>query len=122
MAEDECSVNPLDADPEGFRARYERRVRMGRVWVLVRGGELVFKADVMAETPEVIYVEGVFVSPRERRRGYGRRCLLQLGQTLLSRAGSVCLLVNERNVEAHAFYRSAGYKFRGFYETIYLHK
>lgn len=122
MAEGECGVNPLDTDPEGFRARCERRVRMGRVWVLVSGGELVFKADVMAETPEVVYVEGVFVTPRARGRGNGRRCLLQLGRVLLSRSASVCLLVNERNVEAHAFYRNAGYKFRGFYETIYLQR
>lgn len=121
MAVAECGVNPLTTDPEGFRSRCARRIERGRIWVLVEGGKLLFKADVMAETPESIYIEGVYVNRRHRQRGQGRRCLLTLGRIFLSRSDSVCLLVNERNVVAQSFYYSVGYKLRGLYDTIYLY-
>jgi GNAT superfamily N-acetyltransferase len=122
MAVAECGVNPLTTDPEGFRARCQRRIERGRIWVLVDGGKLLFKADIMAETPETTYIEGVYVNRRYRRRGHGQHCLLALGQTLLTRSDSVCLLVNERNVVAQSFYYGVGYELRGLYDTIYLYK
>lgn len=120
MAEEESGVNPLVKDPEGFRKRCARRIEQGRTWVLVEDGKLIFKADVFAETPEVIYLEGIYVNPEERSKGHGLRCLSQLSQTLLRRASSLCLLVNEENVAAHAFYRKAGFKFISTYDTIFL--
>ncbi|HEX5707648.1 MAG TPA: GNAT family N-acetyltransferase [Pyrinomonadaceae bacterium] len=120
MAFDESGINPLETDPEGFRLRCARRVGQGRVWVVVERGRLLFKADVVSETPEVVYLEGVYVAPEERGRGLGRRCLSQLCNDFLSRAGSVALLVDERNDPAAQFYRSAGFKLRSFYDTIFL--
>ncbi len=122
MAVAECGVNPLVTDPEGFRARCARRIERSRIWVLVQGGTLLFKADIMAETPESTYLEGVYVNRRYRRRGHGRRCLLALGKILLSRSDSLCLLVNERNLEAQSFYYSVGFKRRDLYDTVYLYK
>ena len=121
MAFEESGVNPLEADPEGFRRRCLRRVEQGRVWVLTEGGRLIFKTDIIAETPEVKYVEGVWVAPDLRGRGYGLRCLSQLTRELLSEAGAVTLLVNEKTPEAAAFYRRAGYRLRSQYDTIFLH-
>ncbi len=120
MAEAESGVNPLLKDPEGFRRRCARRIEQGRVWVLVEDGRLVFKTDALAETPEVIYLEGIYVSREERAKGRGLRCLSQLSQTLLQRTEALCLLVNEENVAAHAFYRKAGFKFISTYDTIFL--
>lgn len=122
MAAAECGVNPLAVDPEGFRARCEKRIERGRVWVLVEGGKLLFKADIMAQTPELTYLEGIYVNRRYRRHQYGRRCLSALGEILLSNSNSVSLLVNERNVAAHSFYYSVGYKLRSLYDTVYLYK
>lgn len=122
MAVAECGVNPLTTDRDGFRARCARRIERGRIWVLVENGKLLFKADIMAETPEAVYLEGVYVNPRHRQRGHGRRCLLTLGRILLSRSGTVCLLVNERNVGAQSFYYGVGYKLRSLYDTVYLYK
>ncbi len=122
MASEESGVNPLDVDPEGFRRRCARRVEQGRVWVMVEDGSLIFKADVVSDTPETLYLEGIYVAPQARRRGYGRRCLIQLSCELLSRCSSIVLLVNEKNSEAINLYRCAGFKLQGLYDTIFLQR
>ena len=120
MAFEESGINPLFVDPEGFYRRCARRIRQKRVWVNVENGQLIFKADVISDTPEVIYLEGVYVSPEKRGNGLGARCLKQLTNGLLSRTNSVCLLVNHENPAANACYQKAGYKMRDLYDTLYL--
>ena len=122
MAFEESGVNPLDVNPEGFRQRCARRIEQGRVWIWAEAGRLLFKADIVADTPEMVYLEGIYVNPDERGKGYGLRCMAQIGQSLLKRAGGVCLLVNERNLKAHALYRKAGFRLRGYYDTIFLQR
>src|SRR5438874_2372789 len=122
LAEAESGVNPLVTDAEGFRARCLRRIAQGRVWVLVGpDGRLLFKADVQAQTPEVVYLEGVHVHPAERGTGLGRSCLTHLTRELLLRTRRVCLFANEENERAHSFYRACGFRLRGVYDTIFLH-
>jgi len=121
MAFEESGINPLEKDPEGFRARVAHRIELGRVWVLVEEGRLIFKADIQADTPDQIYLEGIYTDPTERGKGYGVRCLSQLSRMLLEKARSLCVLVNEKNVEAQSFYSRSGYKKRGAYDTIFLH-
>jgi ribosomal protein S18 acetylase RimI-like enzyme len=122
MALEESGINPLEKDPIGFRLRWARRVEQGRVWLWVEGERLIFKADIMSETPDVIYLEGVYVNPGDRGKSYGLLCFSQLCRTLLARTASVCLLVNERNHAAQAFYRKAGYELRSQYDTIFLYQ
>jgi GNAT superfamily N-acetyltransferase len=121
MARAESGVNPLEVDPAGFRQRCARRIEQGRTWAYMKDGRLTFKADVISETPEITYLEGVYVSPEERGHGYGVRCLSQLSQHLLPQSKSICVLVNERNQAAQAFYRKARYKLDGIYDTVFLH-
>jgi predicted GNAT family acetyltransferase len=121
LAEAESGVNPLDVDPEGFRARCLRRIERGRVWVVFdEGGRLLFKADIQAETPDMVYIEGVYVHPSARGTGLGQRCLTQLTRELLRRTRRVCLLANDDNVRAQAFYRLCGFEQQGVYDTIFL--
>jgi GNAT superfamily N-acetyltransferase len=120
MACDESGVNPLEVDPAGFRERLMRRIELGRVWVWTEGGRLLFKADVMADVPGCIYLEGVYVHPEERRKNYGRRGMSQLARTLLAHTETLCLLVNEQNKDAQVFFFKAGYKLRACYDTIFL--
>jgi hypothetical protein len=119
---EESGVHPLESDPEGFRARCLGRIERGRTWVVMEGGRLVFKAEVYAETPEAVYLEGVYVAPERRGGGHGLHCLSQLTRALLRRSDSVCLLVNELNVAARALYLKAGYRQRAVYDTIFLRK
>lgn len=120
LAYEESGVNPLDADPQGFRVRCERRIKQERVWVWVEQGQLIFKADIIAETPDVIYLEGVYVDLKERGKGYGSRCLSQMARSLLQRTVAISLLVNEEHRGAQAFFQKAGFKRRGYYDTIFL--
>jgi uncharacterized protein len=121
MVCDESGVNPLEVDPAGFEKRWRRRIDQDRIWVSIENGQLMFNAAVMSETPDVIYLEGIYVNPEDRGRGLGVRCLSQLSQDLLQRAESLCLLVNEENQRARAFYERAGYTLCGYYDLIFLH-
>jgi hypothetical protein len=122
MAEEESKLNPLETDREGFLARCLRRIDQQRVWVVVRKGELMFKADIQAETPDMIYIEGVYASPAERGTGFARRCFTKLCSTLLDRTRSICVLANEENERAHAFYRMCGFRRVSNYDTIFLRR
>jgi predicted GNAT family acetyltransferase len=120
IAESESGVNPLQSDPVGFRTRCARRIEQKRVWVVVRDGRLVFKADVQCESEQVAYLEGIYVAPEDRGNGVGLSCLSQMGRELLNRVNSICLLANETNTAAHALYKRAGYKLRSVYDTLFL--
>lgn len=122
MAEEESGINPLETDREGFLQRCARRINKNRVWVLTEDDRLIFKADIQAETSEVIYLEGVYVNPLERGTGLARRCFTQLCQTFLDRTRSICVLANEENERAHAFYRMCGFKRISIYDTIFLQR
>jgi predicted GNAT family acetyltransferase len=116
----ESGNDPLQRDPEGFRCRTARRIRRGRNWVWTENGKLLFKADIIAETPEVVYLEGIYVDPSERGKGYGSRGLSQLSRKLLRRTRSVCLTLNASKEKTKHFYGKAGYRLRSYYDTIYL--
>lgn len=118
LAVAECGVNPAERDPVGFRVRTARRIEQGRVWVWRSAGRLVFKADVLSDTPGAVYVEGVYVHPEERGRGHGLRCLSQLGRVLLRDADSVCLTADEQSESVQNFYRKAGYRLVCRYDTL----
>jgi predicted GNAT family acetyltransferase len=120
MAFEEGGISPLQRDPAGFRCRTARRIEQGRVWVWIEDNKLIFKADVVGETPEATYLEGVHVHAEERRKGYGLRSLKHLSSMLLARSESICLTINHRNKTALTFYAKAGYQFHSHYETIYL--
>lgn len=120
MAFEESGINPLEEDPLGFRERCARRIEQSRSWVSVENGELIFKAEVIADTPEAVYLEGIWVSSENRRKGYGSRCLSQLCRTLLTKSKSIVLFVNGDNNTAQRFYDQAGFRARASYDTIFL--
>ena len=121
LAMDESGVSPLVRDAGGFWQRCRRRVERGRVWVVIEDDEMLFKADVISETPEVIYLEGGYVHPHYRGQGFGSRCLAQLSRDLLRRTKAISLLVNEEHYAAQRLFQKVGFISRGRYETIFLH-
>lgn len=120
MAHEESGIDPREVDESGFTERYTRRIAQGRTWILVEDGELLFKAEIVSETLETTYIEGIWVNPKVRRQGYGQSCMSQLARMLLWRTRSLCLVANDENEAARAFFRQAGYHARGVYDTIFL--
>lgn len=120
MAFEESGVDPLARDPLGFCERSVRRIQQGRTWVWIEDGKMLFKADVISDTADVIYLEGVGVAEDKRRTGQGLRCMSQLARNLLQGSMSICLLVNEKNRAAQNFYERAGFKLRALYDTVFL--
>jgi uncharacterized protein len=106
----ECGRDPLVVDPDGFRQRVLRRIRRGRVFVAVENGEMIFKADIIAEAGGTVYLEGVYVAPRMRNGSVGAACLARLNRDLLQRAERICLLSNVEFTEAHECYLRAGFR------------
>lgn len=120
MAQAESGSDPLKRDREGFRFRTARRIERGRNWIWMENGKLLFKADIIAATPQVTYLEGIYVDPAERGKGYGSIGLTQLGRILLQQTGSICLTISARKENTMNFYTKAGYALRSYYDTIYL--
>ena len=117
---EECGVDPLERDPEGFTSRLARRISKNRVWILQRDNTVVFKADVFAQTPLATYLEGIFVHPDYRGRGIGLSCMRDLSSRLLKESAALVVLVNEQEAGLEHFYKQAGFSIGGQYDTIYL--
>lgn len=122
MAFDESGINPLEIDLEGFRKRCALRIERKRVWVWMDSGRLIFKADVMSATPQVFYLEGIFVNPQDRGKGIGTRCMSQLAQALLTHTNSLSLLVNEQSARACSFFERVGFQLHCCYDSIFLNQ
>src|SRR4029453_3531556 len=73
MALEESGIDPLEKDSAGFLERCARRIQQGRTWVVVEDGVLLFKADVLSETDDVAYLEGIWINPANRGRNVGLR-------------------------------------------------
>jgi uncharacterized protein len=120
VAYEESGVNPMRRDREGFLKRTLRRIEQGRTYVVFDDKKLIFKADIVAETDEVVYLEGIYVAPEQRGNGIGTNCLSQLSRLLLNRVKHVCLLSNVDFKQAHRAYQKAGFKSKDSCTTIFV--
>jgi uncharacterized protein len=113
-------VDPLQKDPIGFRERYLRRIEKQRVWVLMENDRLIFKLDVIADTPQAAYIEGVYVNPKERGKGLGEHCLTEAGRILLQHTKALYLFVENEDARTRSFYLRLGFSVAGQYELLYF--
>ncbi len=120
VAFQESGVNPLERDREGFLRRTLARIEKGRTWVVFENGELLFKADIVAENSEVMYLEGIYVNPKLRGKGLGANCLSHLCSILLDKVKHICLLSNVEFKNAHRAYLKAGFTMQNTFQTIFV--
>lgn len=116
----ESGVDPLVKDREGFLRRTLKRIEKGRTFVVFENGKLIFKADIVAETSNVFYLEGIYVAPEMRGQGIGSKCLAQLSLQLLERKQHICFLSNIEFKNAHRSFENAGYKNTDRCTTIFV--
>ena len=116
----ESGRNPMEKDREGFIRRTLKRIEMKRTFVVFENGKLVFKADIVAETSEVVYLEGIYVAPEYRGQDVASDCLAALSLQLLNWVTNICLLSNVEFKNAHRSFIKAGFKNTDASQTIFV--
>ena len=116
----ESGVDPLQTDRDGFLKRTLRRIEKERTFVVFENGKLLFKADIVAETADVYYLEGIYVAPEMRGKDVGASCLAKLSLELLNEKQHICLLTNVEFKNAHRSFEKAGYKNTDCCTTIFV--
>jgi predicted GNAT family acetyltransferase len=111
MFTEEVGVSPTSGDGgASYRARLEQLIRGGRAFARIEGGEVIFKAEIGAVTPQVCQVQGVWVRPQSRGQGLAAPGMAAVVvEAARSIAPLVSLYVNDFNAPARAAYRRAGF-------------
>ncbi|MGH3117556.1 MAG: GNAT family N-acetyltransferase [Gaiellales bacterium] len=116
--EGEIGVDPMLMDAEGFRRRTRQQIDEGRSWVWIEKGQIHFKAEASAWTPDAVQLQQVWVDPELRNQGYGQRGLRDLIRLLLERVPRVCLFVRADNPAAIRVYEKVGMERVGSYRSL----
>jgi predicted GNAT family acetyltransferase len=111
MFTEEVGVSPLGVDGgAGYRARVAELIRAGRAFARIENGEVIFKAEIGAVTPQACQVQGVWVRPESRGRGLAAPGVAAVvAEALSGVAPVVSLYVNDFNAPARAAYRRVGF-------------
>ncbi|MFN7946675.1 MAG: hypothetical protein U0Z53_15090 [Blastocatellia bacterium] len=120
MVIEECGIDPREKDPQGFRRRVSERILRQRTWVRMENGEVIFKAELASETPEVIYLEGIWTHPSQCLSELPRHCLTELIWRLFKQRAGLSLLA-EASIESEiCLLTEAGFIYREDYQARFL--
>ncbi|MHA6800817.1 GNAT family N-acetyltransferase [Bounagaea algeriensis] len=122
MFTEEVGVDPSrEAGAAAYRARIDELIRAGRAFARFEGGEVVFKAEIGALSRGVGQIQGVWVHPDCRGRGFGTRGMVAVTEHLVREFGrTASLYVNDFNVAARQAYEKVGYHRAGTFSTVLL--
>ncbi len=95
-------------------------IAAGRAWALIEDGQVVFKAEIGAQTSRVGQIQGVWVHPDWRGRGLGAAGTATLASAVLRSGRPASIYVNDFNGPARAIYRRIGFTQVGTYATVLL--
>ncbi len=118
MHREELSADTAPPDASAWRARMTQLVDRGWSWVWTEGGQVVFKAELSAWTPDVVQVQGVFTGPAWRGRGVATSGMTALCALLLEQVPLVALYVNGYNHAALRVYGRVGFEQVGEFATV----
>jgi predicted GNAT family acetyltransferase len=120
MFTEEVGVSPIGPDGgAGYRTRVSELVAGGRSFGRIAGGEVIFKAEVGAVTPQACQVQGVWVPPARRGRGHasgGMAAVVAIARATM--APVVSLYVNDFNAPARAAYQRVGFTEVGSFMSV----
>ena len=117
---EESGTDPRLADAKGFRERVATRIKLGRTWVKIQDGHIVFKAELQSVTPEVAYLEGIWTHPDYRQQGIATQCLNELVHRLLKQHIALCLVSEPTDEIARHVYEKVGFQDSGVYQARFL--
>jgi uncharacterized protein len=120
MFTEEVGVSPTAGDGgASYRARLEQLIRTGRAFARIENGQVIFKAEIGAVTPQVCQVQGVWVRPEFRGRGLAAPGMAAVvAEATRSIAPVVSLYVNDFNHPARAAYRRVGFTEAGRFMSV----
>ncbi|WP_204055559.1 GNAT family N-acetyltransferase [Microbispora corallina] len=112
MFTEEVGVSPDNGDGGAlYRSRVAELIRIGRSYARIEDGQVVFKAEIGAVTPQACQIQGVWVHPEMRGRGHAAAGMAAVvEQALKYFAPLVTLYVNDFNLPARAAYRRVGFQ------------
>ena len=125
MFTEEVGVSPVADGGANYRARVRELVASGCAFARIDdrsgGRRVVFKADVGYATAAACQVQGVWVDPALRGRGYGVAGMAAVvEQARRTIAPVVSLYVNDFNHTARAVYDQVGFERVGTFATVLL--
>lgn len=120
VTREDLGLDPLEFAPQSFESALRHRLKMGREFLWTEEAEPVFRATLSATTPDSVMVEGVFVPPEHRGKGYGKAGMRALCERLLRTYESVVLLVGEDNEVARRLYDGLGFETFGEYQAAFF--
>jgi RimJ/RimL family protein N-acetyltransferase len=118
MHREEMSADSAPPDAGAWRTRMAQLVDRGWSWAWIEGGEVVFKAELSAWTPDVVQVQGVFTAPSRRGHGVATSGMAALCALLLESVPLVSLYVNGYNEIALRLYRRLGFEQQAEFATV----
>ena len=116
----EVGVSPLAGGmAAAYHARVSETVRAGRALAKFEGSQVVFKAEVGSIADGVCQVQGVWVDPDYRGRGYGTSGMAAVVEYARAHfAPVVSLYVNHYNEVARRAYARVGFRQHATYATV----
>jgi predicted GNAT family acetyltransferase len=120
MFTEEVGVSPTNGDGGSlYRARVGELIGQGRAFARIEDGRVVFKAEIGAATSEVCQIQGVWVDPQLRGRGYANGGMAAVvAQAQADVAPVVSLYVNDYNAAARAAYLKVGFAQVGSFMSV----
>ncbi|WP_319445438.1 MULTISPECIES: GNAT family N-acetyltransferase [unclassified Mycobacterium] len=117
----EVGIDPRLGDGgRGYRRRVAGLIAAGRAWARFERGQVVFKAEVGSQSPSVGQIQGVWVHPDWRGRGYGVAGTAALAAAVVRSGRTASLYVNGFNTVARATYARIGFTQVGTFATVLL--
>lgn len=120
MFTEEVGISPLAGDGGLlYQARVAELIGAGRSFARIQDGKVVFKAEIGATTSQACQIQGVWVAPEFRGRGYSETGMAAvLRHALTDVAPIVSLYVNDYNTPARKAYTRIGFREVGTFMSV----
>ncbi|GAC58650.1 hypothetical protein GOHSU_45_00150 [Gordonia hirsuta DSM 44140 = NBRC 16056] len=121
MFTSEVGVDPCDGDGgQSFRRRLSSLISAGRVFARFDGRRVIFKAEIGSLSRRAGQIQGVWVDPEYRGRGYGAAGTAAVVAAIARQGRIASLYVNDYNTAARAAYQRVGFQQVGTFATVLI--
>ena len=121
MFTEEVGIDPETGGAGGYRARVAQLISQGWAFAIIEDGEVLFKTEVGAATPDACQLQGVWVRPDRRGEDIAVGALAAVVKHVRATvAPVVTLYVNDHNRSARRTYERVGFRETEMFSSILL--